>query len=253
MDIHEDTESAVRRAASGICKIMQLEMPSQEAIREAMKVSQGYVVPSGGKRPMTLTGKAAGREKKKGTPRYFGVTPAEESGWPLTAMVKSTLAGLSDGSGHEQLRKLWKAMADSGRVTDQPHITLVHQASLKSATEPDVQSLWDACNDSTEKTHLKFRLSHLIYNSRIMALVVDSNSILETNPQQPSKIMKSISSVTCERLHITIGTASRDVKPVEAGELIMKWRKQRLNPEEGGVIPLAVGEFLSGKVEGLWS
>jgi len=253
MDLHEDTESAVRRAASGLSKALQLEMPSQDAIREALRVSQGYVVPSGSKRAMTLLGKTVSREKSKGTPRYFGITPTEETGWPLNTIVNSALAGLADESGHKQLQNLWKAMSDGGRVTDHPHITLVHQASLKSATAADVRSLWDACNNSMEEVHLKFRLSHLIYNSRIMALVVDSDSILETSSQQPSNIMKSINPPTFERLHITVGTADRDVKPVEAGELILRWRKQNFNPDEGGVIPLADGEFLSGKVEGLWS
>jgi tRNA ligase len=150
-------------------------------------------------------------------------------------------------------------MTDDNRITDHPHITLVHQASLKSASEGDAKRLWDVCNQIKEEVPVEFRLSHLIYNSRIMALVVEPTSISEANSPQfteilkTSKLLKTSNSTTLERLHVTVGTASSGVKPVEAGELVLKWRNKKLSPGEGDVIPLSDADSLSGKVEGLWS
>jgi tRNA ligase len=253
MDIRDDTEAAVRRAVSGLCKTLGLERPSEDAIRDAINVSQGYTVPSTSKRAMNLPASSKARDNRKGNPRYFGITPSANAEWQLNTIINSELSGLSDNDEHSQLLQLWKTLTDDQRVTEHPHITLVHQASLKSGSEKGAKRLWEACSESNRDVSVKFRLSHLIYNSRIMALVAEPASFSESSSPQFSEILKAMDPSTLERLHITVGTANSSVKPVEAGELVLKWRQQKLKPEEGGAIPLSNNDLLSGNVEGLWS
>jgi len=202
---------------------------------------------------MNLSAATKALDTRKGIPRYFGITPSPNTEWQLNTIINSELSGLSGNDEHGQLLQLWKTLTDDQRITQHPHITLVHQASLKSDSEKGAKRLWQACSESNLDVAVKFRPSHLIYNSRIMALVVEPASFSESLSPQFSEILEAMDSSTLERLHITVGTASSNVKPVEAGELVSKWRQQKLKPGEGGVISLSKNDLLSGNVEGLWS
>lgn len=252
MDVREDLETSLRRVIPELCKLMKLEKPSEESILSALEASKEYAVLSEKKRSITGSLGKVVTGKKGASPRYFGIVPRKLKGWDIEGIVNNALRSVSDEHVFENVRKMWKDMCEQGRVTLYPHVTLVHQASLKSGPEAGVQELWDACISTEPSLEVDFVLSHLVFNNRTLALTLEPASLRDIAQAKRSSIIESISPNLRQRLHITVGTASIDVKPVEAGHMVLQWRQKEL--ENGGAIPLlSRGLAMGGKVEGLWS
>lgn len=107
----------------------------------------------------------------------------------------------------------------------QMHITLAHRANLQC---PADQAIWDQCTHSKGMA-VQSRVIGVVWDERVMACVV--------RMEEPSWLQHMI-------WHITLGTRSADVRPVEA-----KWLIDRAWPAGGieGVVVCSFGD--DGKEE----
>ena len=123
---------------------------------------------------------------------------------------------------------------------------------------PAEAPVWDACerfvhnSTDTEGNDMEFdvELGHVVWNERIMALTVDSiipvrSSLPEARQDEAQKFVDGLPQYAVDRLHATVGTRDADVKPVEAKEIVEKWRNGnggdaikhlKLGDERGGVL-----------------
>ena len=71
---------------------------------------------------------------------------------------------------------------------------------------------------------------HLVWNSRVMALTVENLSVKEGNAiEAGNEWLKVLSDGPVRaRLHVTVGTADPSVPPVEAKQLVEKWKAEEL-------------------------
>lgn len=227
MDIAEDLDDGLSRAVDGLVRVLGLERPSDEKIGEALTLAKTY-------KPESLkenvgTSANADKTKKEETPkkqrasgkspRYFGLLPEIDLG---------TIVGgrLAEADAPPEAKKLWDQLVKNDRVTSRPHITFVHSKGL-----PQEQPLWDRCSMlhlAAKPPLLTFKLGHIVYNERILAITVDDLKVslegekgdLELGADFLEKLPQDVR----KRLHITVGTRNNSINPFEAKTLVEKWR-----------------------------
>ncbi|KAA1477434.1 hypothetical protein DENSPDRAFT_584999 [Dentipellis sp. KUC8613] len=242
MDIEENLEDAVARAAGEIERVLGLPKPSGEKMGEALALARAY-------KPEARKGDNKKGEAKKETipsaPRYFGILAEVD--------LERALAPTLEGEGKavpKKAKELWEQLKKGGRLARRPHITLVHSKSL-----PDELPLWERCstlNVLDAPPLFKFRLGHLVANGRIMAAAVEDIDVDlqdDEDSQVGREFVAQLGQEVRDRLHITVGTRSSDVNPVEAKALVEEWRKGRAGD---GVAEVAIENlWVKGRVRGL--
>ncbi|KAF8520871.1 RNA ligase-domain-containing protein [Hysterangium stoloniferum] len=271
MDVAESIEENLARAVDGLVRVLGLQRPSEERVKEALTIARTYAYQPGEKHDK---GKGAGGDGGGGSrennrnktttdelsvkknaldtrrPRYFGILPEVD----LDALVGGRVAELQDA---HPAKKMWGALKARGRVTKRPHITLVHSAEL-----PDEQELWDQCvalhRRATPPT-FRFRLPEVVCNERVMAVCVEEVEVLageedgdggggEKDDLEAGKdFAKQLPEKVRRRLHITVGTAGGHITPYEAKSLVEGWR------EGGGdgVASVKLNSRSQGRIKGL--
>ncbi|KAF9496652.1 RNA ligase [Pleurotus eryngii] len=205
MDLQESLEESVERAANALCKELDLGPPSKELVREGVDKAKGYVP----------TKKAEeGKEKKKKDVRYFAINPEID----LSSVIDKRLEG-------ESANEFWEELKAKERVAKRAHVTITHNRSL-----PAEQGIWDACEKvdalGIQDTPLFWvRFSDLLWDGRVMALVVDDFGVHEDGAEQAKSFRENLPDEIRTRLHVTVGTLSDEVPPVEGMELVKAWRR----------------------------
>lgn len=238
MEIEADFEINLAKAIDACVRVLGFRKPTQEQVGQAMAVARGYA-PTSKKEDEVKKGKVKG-------PRYYALLP--EIG--LTNIVDERL-GKPDAPQSAGL--FWDTLKDAKRVTAVPHITLVHNKSL-----PQEQALWDSCRDlflSPDSPSFNFRVSHLVYNSRVMSLVVDD---LKAGTSPGSDVIDKAAQEFVTKfyhpklkgaLHITVGTKDASIPALEGKSVVEDWRKGR-----PGITALALkGVVGKGMIKGLFS
>lgn len=225
MQIGEGMEEAVGRAVEGCVAVLGVEKPDETKVGEAVAVARGY-------EPATKKIPAVNDSEAKRTPRYFAFLPeinlADILGPKLASLPAETDASDS----------FWAHLVTKDRVTKRPHVTVVHKKSL-----PDEQDLWERCRVLHPMSSLpwfKFKLGHVVWNARVMAVTVDDVEVATTTttnnnntttttapgttPPEVQEFMSLLPDEVKRRLHITVGTKDKDVPPVEAKSLVEEWR-----------------------------
>ncbi|TFY66796.1 hypothetical protein EVG20_g4297 [Dentipellis fragilis] len=233
MDIEETLEDAVARAAGEIERVLGLPKPSREKMGEALALARAY-------KPEARKGDKKGEAKKEkapSAPRFFGILAEVD--------LERALAPTLEGEGKavpKQAKELWEHLKKESRLARRPHITLVHSKSL-----PEELPLWERCNTlhGLEAPPLfKFRLGHLVANERIMAAAVEDIDVDlqdDEDGQVGREFAATLGKEVRDRLHITVGTRSSDVNPVEAKALVEEWRKGR---HGDSVVEVPIQDFL---------
>jgi len=240
MEVEATLESALARAVDGCVQILGYERPSQESIDEAVRVAQEYV---------PKAKKANEKGKKVPEPRYYGILPEID----LLDVVSTRLDEAEDVPVNG--RAFWRALVGDGRVTNRPHVTFVHKHNL-----PGQMELWERCRDihlMSGPPFFSFNLGHLLWNDRVMALTVEDFSLAapddsaDAHPGHEGQVFVSqLHEDIRNVLHITVGTADRDIQPVEAKALVEAWRKG----ERTGIGSLEIeGVSAKGRIKGLTS
>ena len=243
MDIGEPLEAAVARAVDGCVNIVGLQRPSQEKIDEAIAVAKGYV-------PTTtkVVDKNEKKTKEPAQPRYFGILAELDIEALVAPQIERGENLPYDG------RSFWNKLASDKRITDRPHITIVHKTEL-----PDAEGLWRRCStlDQLPAPPLfSFNLGHLVWNDRVMALTVDDLELAkepanDDDPgQEKHEFVSKLPADVRNSLHITVGTLHGEVLPYEARGLVDAWREGKRT----GIGSLGLeGLFGKGRIKGLMS
>jgi tRNA ligase len=161
---------------------------------------------------------------------YVGITVApSEIHQLLTSIFASNTAGSSERN------KLFNHLTNSRRIQPSFHVTLIHRAHSK-----EQPGIWNQYADlyiermnerlsggspiTTTPPKLadaRVRVERLIWNNDIMAFVV---RILSANSPDGGDNSSSSSWACVNSVpHITVGTASPDVKPKQSNDLLQKW------------------------------
>jgi tRNA ligase len=157
-----------------------------------------------------------------------------------TSEITSTLKSLFTNTSPETAR-LYNQLHNSRRIQAAFHVTLIHRAASKDNTE-----IWDRyakqyidvltanpVNDPITTPPklgpVRVRLERLVWDNRIMAFVV---RIL---PAEGESEGAADSTFPCANTipHITVGTASPDVKPKESNDLLQRWHEVGSGGETG--------------------
>ena len=243
MNVGEPLGSAVARAVDGCVEILGLKRPSQEQIDEAIAVAKGYA-------PATKKGTNRNEKSTKGAtpPRYFGILAELD----CEALIAPHME--KGGDTPYNGKTFWCKLVNDKRITERPHITVVHQAGLPAAAD-----LWEQCTalDRLPGVPLfSFTLGHLVWNDRVMALTVEDLELTKESDndddpgQEKHEFVSKLPAEVRDSLHITVGTLNADVPPYEAKGLVEAWR----NGKRTGIGSLELDGFSAkGRIKGLMS
>ena len=208
MDINEDLEHAVDRAVDGCVRILDLEKPDQEKVGLALAVARGY-------EPT----KKKGGEKKKSKPRYYGFVPEVD----LLELLNPVFSAGGDADVDDG-KRFFTNLKKGGRITKQPHITIVH---TKSFDQEWGQPLWDQCSElylAPTPSTFKINLGSVVWNDRVMAITADEIAPASSDDEEGKSFVDQLPEEVRTRFHITVGTANKDIPPFEAQALVSDWR-----------------------------
>lgn len=255
----EDTlEANLKIVLERLHELLQVEIPSAERLQAALEKVKSYD-PDVRKTLM----EAATRSDAT---RYFSVAPEVS----LVQMAEDVIAGSSAAESTKAgARAFLKGLADKGRITTRPHITVVHESEVEAerlealsvtdspAPKEDgpMKKCWDACtllanppgsSFPTDVPLFEFTISHLVFSEKVMSLVISS---LRPSPQSLScsgplaSVLESLVVPDIEHAHFTIGTPDESIRPFEGRLLVREKRKEGMSGE--GV--LEVGHAISGQ------
>ncbi|KAF8799414.1 hypothetical protein BYT27DRAFT_6860971 [Phlegmacium glaucopus] len=239
MEFGEPLEDAVRRTVQGSVAVMGLEMPADEKIQESLDVVKGYA-------PAVKKPENPKKKKKKLDARYYGLLPEVD----LEKLLDPILAN------ENKAFKFWTKLKTDNRVTKRPHVTIVHRSSINKEHE-----LWDRCaalHEMKTTPLFKGKLSNVVWDGRVMAITVEDFD-LEVSPrgsddevQEGREFVSKLPYDVRERLHITVGTASEKVPPVEAKAMVQVWRKNR--NADNNIKSIKLDDLIVyGRIKGLMS
>ncbi|KZS97411.1 hypothetical protein SISNIDRAFT_406536 [Sistotremastrum niveocremeum HHB9708] len=298
MDLEEGLDEGVSRAVKGLWDIMSGDenvgmgdaIPDGERMGEAVGFVRRYVVDKDEKGAKSKTKSESkskpetkeqvevteGKKKKKAKEaRYYGFNVELD-------LERSLKKHLSHPSIPPSLQTLFESLKSSGRITFDPHITLVHSASLSSSASDHetAKPLWDTLESFTNSENgsalFRFTISHILFTPRLIALSISPTSlapIQSTTTASSNKahndgaqesgvdpraqgVLNEIPKEVKERMHITVGTRDSGVKPVEAGDVIASWKKGTF-PSSGsngkeGIIEIGEGGIEArGRIRGM--
>lgn len=216
MDIDEDLEHALDRAVDGCVRILGLEKPDLEKVGLALAAARDYE-PTKGKEDRKEKGK--GKEKKGKRPRYYGFVPEVD----LLDLLNPVFSAPGDADVADG-RQLFANLKKNGRITKQPHITIVHSKSLDSEW---AQPLWDSCSElylSSTPSTFQFTLGSVVWNDRVMAIAIGEVMPTSGDDEAGKSFLDQLPQEVRKKLHITVGTANKDIQPFEAHALVEDWR-----------------------------
>ncbi|KAI6021729.1 RNA ligase-domain-containing protein [Pisolithus microcarpus] len=211
MEVDDSLDTAVSRAVDGCVQNLGLEKPTQEHIDEAVRIAREY-------EPKTKTSnkKTTSKKVKGFEPRYFGILPE----FDLHEVIGPRL---DEAEEIPEVRKaFWHKLVANKRVTDRPHITIVHRKNL-----PEQSPVWELCealHRMPRPPFFAFNLAYLLWNDRVMALVA-TESDGNAGVNRGSSLVSQLPHQTRDLLHVTVGTADSSIPPVEAMALVEAWKR----------------------------
>ncbi|KAF5357059.1 hypothetical protein D9756_006525 [Leucocoprinus leucothites] len=271
LELSEDSEleEMVAVAVDGLFKVKSLvgeggvlegvEKPDVARIREVVSdVIGGYQVRKGTAKEKVVEEKEVQKQQKQQAkpPRYFGLVPD----FHLRKFVDSVLSG-QDAVDPERIAgaEFFQTLKSAGRVTEAPHITIVHKKQL-----PQDQNIWDQCTEVTamgQPPKFDCRIGHILWDDRVMVLAVDdvqpaaewtfsSGEARVDAEKQGKEFLSVVPEETRSGLHVTVGTLNGSILPVEGKTLVERWRAG----EKEGIRCVEFDEaVITARLKGLWS
>jgi tRNA ligase len=154
--------------------------------------------------------------------------------------------------------KMYKQLKQTRRIQPEFHVTLMHRASAASN-----QAYWDkliklheTSQQSTAATGswepelgtCSVHMERVIWDDRLMCFVIRLNGSSTLQPTGEELVFESVNPVA----HITVGTASPNIKPKESNDLLQRWLNQGSGGETGiGEIAVKGNVTLDGSVRGV--
>lgn len=207
------------------------EMPSAEDMDEAIQSALDSYKPDlrhsiggrGGKNKNNNGDNSQNQQQKQQKPK-----PLEYMSVDLP--TKDVLAALERTFGASDLdraqARFFNQLKGSRRIQQKFHVTLMHRASAKD--RPD---LWDrylkahqilganSADGSLGEINVLFE--RVVFDNRLMAIVVRLEDVAGGNPEGIEK-WECVNKIP----HITVGTASDQIKPKESNDLLARWLEE---------------------------
>ncbi|KAF2089072.1 tRNA ligase [Saccharata proteae CBS 121410] len=156
-----------------------------------------------------------------------------------------------------ETQHFYRQLQSNRRVQDQFHVTLIHRTAQK-----DHADYWNRLNElhnsAFEKAwaakttnevpepdlgSCKVQLERVVWDNRVMCIVV--RLLNDANAEHAFE-------TTNKMAHITVGTASQDIKPKESNDLLTKWLQVGSGPETGIKEAMFKGAVvIEGQVKGI--
>lgn len=235
----ENLETVVTHLYNAYPKIVGEKMPSQQDMEDAISWALENTVTL----KHDLSFMSSNKKKKHPNAGTQGEHPADQElttdqvlkrleyfSIPVsTAAINPMLASLFNNATAEEA-KMYNQLKQSRRMQSEFHVTLIHRAS--SNVDSDiwtkyldqyVQALTTIKQENKQKEPdlgaVRIRLERLVWDGRVMAFVV---RILPSESHQGTD---GNGGWPCANAtpHITIGTASSDIKPKESNDLLQRW------------------------------
>ena len=149
-----------------------------------------------------------------------------------TSQVTSLLSSIFPPSVDPRKAQLYRQLLNSRRIQPSFHVTLIHRLATdlhpdiwKRYTDLYVEKMQERNDPSVITPNLapaRVRLERLVWDRRIMAFVA---RIIPARDSAPGDEDDPNSSWPCANdiPHITVGTASSDIKPKESNDLLGRW------------------------------
>ncbi len=240
MPSSDDMDSAIQAALNDYTVDLKHEIKGRDDRDRGAKGGKNQnKAPKGGQ----SIGSAKPKEKKV---EYFAVqVPAYQVNSLLEAMFREA---------RPEEAKMYNTLKAQRRVQPEFHVTLIHRAASGQHA-----GYWAKLNDMhanaaapTENRafyipepnlgHAKVRFERLVWDDRVMALVV------RLSPGEGStEEWKSVNAVA----HVTVGTASPNVKPVESNNLLAKWMQEGSGANGVQQLVVKAGVEIEGTVKGV--
>ncbi|CAI2167060.1 7588_t:CDS:2 [Funneliformis geosporum] len=212
LDIANDIKTNLEIVIDRLQGIIGIEKPGEDAINNAIDEIKNYK-PSIRKRQSSQSANCA----------YVGIALDFNIRNFLTEYFKE----------HSQKDPgIFKELVQRDRIKSTFHVTLINRKELKKGNS----ELWKKCIAMCGQ-QVKIYISKIIANAQIMALAVD-----RFDPENVPYSNK------CP--HVTVGTISDDVKPVQANSLCESVLRDKNSGNEGHIITLEKGLELTGTIKG---
>jgi tRNA ligase len=160
--------------------------------------------------------------------------------------------------------RMYKQLKQARRVQSEFHVTLMHRASAS-----DNQPYWDKLiklHEVSQQTNAasgswepelgkcSVHMERLIWDDRIMCFVIRLNgsSTIQANGEQGTTTEEVVFESVNPVAHITVGTASPNIKPKESNDLLQRWLNEGSGGETGiGELAVKGNVVLEGSVRGV--
>lgn len=181
-----------------------------------------------------------------------------------TSRVTSILDTLFDDK-DATTAKMYRYLKQIRRVQNEFHVTLIHRASAAQN-----QAYWDKLDklrEAAQQTESSreaswepelgkcgVQMERVIWDNRIMCFVIrlDGSSTLQTNRENGTTTEELVFESVNPVAHVTIGTASNDIKPKESNDLLQRWLNSGSGGDTGiGEIAVKGNVTLDGSVRGV--
>ncbi|KAJ6514178.1 RNA ligase [Mycena vitilis] len=231
MELTDGLEESVKRAVDACVRVLGLPTPHPRTIVSAVQHARNYAPAAKTIRPDP----PAGKKKEAPAPRFFALLPEVE----FATLLAPVLANVP----------FWTALQAAARIVKRPHVTLVHKNALKEENREAAAAaneLWARCkalNEMGTPPMFRFRLGHVVWNERIMAVTVEEVELAEEGLAEGegdmghagTQFVARLPEEAKKRLHVTVGTRDGNVPPVEAKGMVTAWRE---DPTSAQSIPL---------------
>lgn len=203
----------------------------------------------------------APKKQKPLSPIYFGITlPAQR--------ITAILAAIFREAEPEQ-KRFYLQLSQTRRIQTEFHVTLVHAAQSQnhSSQWQALNALYDAvARPLVEKVRdegktvlpepelgkVNVHLERLVWDSRVMCIVVRLIPVANTLDVDVGVAAEKVFECTNRVPHVTVGTASMDIKPKESNDLLARWLEVGSGGESGIMEEKIRGNvLLDGSVRGV--
>lgn len=161
--------------------------------------------------------------------------------------------------------RFYNQLKQTRRIQNEFHVTLMHRASA-----PQNQAYWDKLtklHEASQKANLNtgswepelgkcnVQMERLIWDDRIMCFVVrlDGSGALQIDSETGGTNTEELVFETVNPVaHVTVGTASQQIKPMESNALLQRWLAEGSGSETGiGEVGVKGNVVLDGSVRGV--
>lgn len=231
----ENLETVITHLYHAYPKLLPEDMPTHQDMQDAIDFAMNNLVTnkhdlSFGKSSKNQRAQENGRSDRSATPQKT-LSPAQLTSRMEYFCVKvsstnitSILSNLFQKSDAEESR-MYNQLKKSRRIQNEFHVTLIHRASSQQFPDvwerylADYKAATDKCiaaGDHQLEPSLgpaRIKIERLVWNDRVMTFVV------RIFPAEGGPSWSSANAIT----HITVGTASQEIKPKESNDLLTQW------------------------------